>query len=189
MEDLPAFQALQDFRADLSRRAWELRGKEQELTNELAGMEARLDEAIVLGTHRAVQTDIDRLRAELAPLQREIQVLENPPPGGKLGALVKSAWGEAVSIITVDLRGEWNTEVVELEKAKAMFLKSVGTLGAIKRRADSLSSRITETMMAVPGPKLAAPALATGIISRPDRHEGFIFMDHLGIAKTFNGRN
>jgi hypothetical protein len=183
----PAYKKLMDFRADLQRRAAQLRGREREIINSLATQEAGLDEAIITGGHQIVQEQIANLKTELASIQRELKALDNPPRTGILGDLVRGVWEEATDEITVDLRREWDAGVLELERARAMFLAAVAVLGEIKRKADSISSRITEAILAMPGPKLATPSLTTGIVSRPDRHEGPIFINPQESEKAFKG--
>lgn len=187
-EENTAFKSLMGFMAELEARKWTVRQKERQLFDQLVDLEANLDEAFVNNRGDEAQAAIDALRTELVGVQRELQALERPSPGGTLGRLTKDCWDEATRQITVEYRAEWNAELAELEKARTMFLAAVSALGAIKRKADGVTARITEAVMAS-GQKMAAPSLSTGIISRPDRKQGPIFMDEREVEKTFYGRN
>jgi len=174
--------------AGLEARKLHLWHREQEIIKELTTLEAGLDEAIITGSQQSVQESINTLKTELANVQRERYAVTNPPRNGILGDLVKAVWTETADQIRGPLRDEWDEKLTELNQAKAMFLKAVAELGEIKRRADSLTSWTTEMMFAVPGLKMAVPSLSTGLIMRPDRKEGPIYINHLEIEKHFNGR-
>jgi hypothetical protein len=85
---------LQDFLANLERRAGVLREQEQVLTSELSGLEADYPEATIRGEGQAIQKIIDKLTGELQAIRRELAVLEAPPPGGIMADLVKPALAE-----------------------------------------------------------------------------------------------
>ena len=104
-----------------------------------------------------------------------------------MGRLTKECWDEATRQITVEYRAEWNAELTELEKARTMFLAAVSALGAIKRKSDGVTAKITEAVMTA-GQKMAAPSLSTGIISRPDRKQGPIYIDPKDVELAFAGR-
>jgi hypothetical protein len=57
-----------------------------------------------------------------------------------------------------------------------------------KTRADGVTSRTTEAIIAAPGFNRGVPSLGTGLTIRPDRKEGPIFIEPQIIKKTFFGR-
>ena len=80
------------------------------------------------------------------------------------------------------MRKEWDSKIAELEKAKAMFLAVVSSLGAIKRLADAVTSRLSfglEQFL----PPAGVPSLSTNIY--PEKHIGVIFPDHHEIESAF----
>lgn len=183
MEDRPAYKKLMDFQADLERRAALLRGREKEFVSELAVKEKDFPEAAIQGEAKMAQEKIDNLASELGTVRRELAALENPPVGGHLGTLVKDAWQEATDIITGDLRGEWDGLAARAESLKEAFLAVVAEMGSIKRRADSVSSRIAEALLSLPGPKLAVPSLTTGISER--NKTGIIYINPQESERAF----
>ena len=182
---MTGYEKLMDFKADLQRRAVLLRTREREILTELAANEEALDEAIIQGKHHVVQERIDGLKSELTNLLRELNALEHPPMTGHLGELVRGAWTEATNEITGPLRKEWEAELTEAEKAKAMFLRAVAELGGIKRKADVISSRINEALLTLPGPKMAAPSLSTGIYEHSKT--GIIYLNPQESERAFKG--
>jgi hypothetical protein len=165
----PAFEKLKDFRADLERRAALLQGREPE--------------AAIQGGARMAQDEMDGLASELGAVRRELAALQNPPMGGHLGDLIKGAWSEATNIITGELRKEWQAKAGELDTLKKSFLAVVGELGKIKAKADEVSAGLMESLMSIPGPKLAIPSLATGI---SERHKtGIIYLDPQESERAF----
>jgi hypothetical protein len=181
----PAFQKLQEFRADIKRRAALLRGRELKILTELAESEKDFPEAAIQGGAKVAQEKIDGLASQLGAVRRELAALQNPPLGGRLGTLVKEAWQEATNIITGDLRKNWEAKVVELDELKKSFLAVVGELGKIKAKADGVSAGLMESLISMPGPKLAIPSLATGV---SERHKtGVIYVNPQESEKSFKG--
>jgi hypothetical protein len=182
-----AYEKLQNFMGGLEARKLQLWGREQEITQELSTLESGLDEAIILNTHQTTQEQISTLKQELASVRRERFACTNPPRTGILLELTEALWLEATNEITGPLRAEWDKELIELERAKAMYLKAVNELGNIKARSDRITSRATEALLAVPGLKKLVPSLSTNVIIRHDLKSGVIFLDPDMVAKTFTG--
>jgi hypothetical protein len=180
---MEAYKRLIAFRADLDRRAAELRVQEAEIRTDLAELEEGLDEAIILDVHRPIQEKIKETNQLLSNIQREIKALENPPQGGILGDLIKAVWKEAADEIQGPLREEWNSEMLVLEQARQIFLGTVSRLGEIKRKADVVRGRISEVLLSMPGPKLVVPSLATGVYEHSQK--GPIYIDPEESEKAF----
>jgi hypothetical protein len=182
-----AYQKLIDFQADLQRRATILRGREGEIIASLSEREEAFPEAVILGQAKRAQAEIDTLNLELANLRKELAALSNPPvgPDSRLGKLIQAAWQESVDEITGPLREEWDAEVVELEKARTMLLKAVTELGGIKRKADAISNRINGALLSIPGPKMVAPTLSTGIYEHSKT--GVIYLSPDEVERAYIG--
>jgi hypothetical protein len=185
MQNRPAFQKLQDFRADLDRRTGLLQGREREIINALVAQEEALDEAILTGKHQAVQESIGRLKTELLSCRRELQTLENPPPGGILGKLRQDALNEIREGVA-EKRQYWQEDLRKrLEAKKSEFLTLVEEAGRLHREGSSLVSAFTEIALSIPGVKPGTPAFMTDILMRPDRKEGMVYVTPEETEKSF----
>jgi hypothetical protein len=187
MSSEEAYQKLSDFLSDLERRGDALWTREQTITKELLAQESEYGEAAIRGDHQAVEQKIAALKTELAAVQKERFFVTNPPKTGVLLELAEAAWQETVNEITITYRERWNAELIQLERAKAMFLAAVAELGQIKAEADYVTSRSTEAMIRC-GYKKAVPSLSTSIFIRPDYKRGPIFLDDGVVEKTYTGR-
>jgi GH15 family glucan-1,4-alpha-glucosidase len=158
-----------------------------ELNRVLDGKMAAFDEAILEGADpEELQDEIDALQRKVYMKKRELGALDAALSGktrqGKIHNAARAVWNEGVEIITKDLRGEWDSNISKLEEAKAMFLAVVSALGAIKRRADNVTSKLSfglEQFL----PPAGVPSLSTNIY--PERHVGVIFPDHHKIERAF----
>lgn len=184
-----AYTELLQFQGQLDGKIRNLMDREQQISSELAQLEVKLMDAdsILDGTSDDFEEEIETLETEVTKIRRQISALQNPSLNGKYGELVKKFYAESVDTITGKHRKEFDAKVKELEKIKKQFLSKVKELGEIKRQSDSVTSRTMNLMLTIPGKKLGVPTLADGIISRPNRHAGAIFIDPITIYKLYKG--
>jgi hypothetical protein len=184
------FKTLAEFQTLLS----DVQARKQVLWEEILSLQADLaakqnnfDEAILEGA------DPEELQAELESLQKKIDLktrewhaLDAATSGkartGKIREAARAVWQEGTDLITVSLRAEWDAELVELEKVKAMYLAAVSALGKIKRKADGVTSKLSYGLEAFL-PRVGAPHLATGIYD--EKYIGVIFPDYHEIKKAY----
>lgn len=185
--ELKTFTEFQKLLDQVQARKGFLAGEIDELSRELAEKTAAFDEAILEGADpEELQAELDAMQKKIDLKRRESKALEAALSGkartGKLADAARSVWQEGAEIITKDLRAEWDAGVVELEKAKAMFLAAVAALGEIKRKADAVTSKLSYGLRGfLPG--AGTPHLATGIYE--EKYIGIIFPDHHEIKNAF----
>ncbi len=185
--ELKTFTEFQELLGQVQARKSFLGGEIGELSRELSDKTNAFAEAILEGADpEELQAELDALQRKIDLKTREYAALEAATRGktraGKLAHAARAVWEEGTDLITKDLRDEWDTQVVELEKAKAMFLTAVAAMGEIKRRADSLTSKLSYGLAEfLPG--AGAPHLATGIFE--EKHIGIIFPNYNEIKKVY----
>ncbi len=89
---------------------------------------------------------------------------------------------EGADIINKELRRDWHRGMVELEEAKVAYLRVCAKLGAIRRKAEEISDKLSSGLENFLPPS-AVPRLATGIDL--EGLTGPIFLDHNAIKKAF----
>jgi hypothetical protein len=185
--ELRTFAEFQKLLAEVQARKDFATGEIARLNREMADRQAEFDGALLEGADpEELQAELDALQRKIDLKTREWHALDLAVSGkaktGKVHEAARAVWNEGVEIITKDLRAEWDAEVIELNKAKGLFLAAVSALGEIKDRADVVSSKLSWGLGDfLPG--AGVPNLATGIYT--EKHIGVIFPDYDEIKKAF----
>ena len=137
--------------------------------------------------------DPDELHEYLDALQNQIDVRnkerdtwDRAISGNDRNSLIYQAsqdvLKEAADIINKELRREWKSGMAELEETKAAYLAICAKLGAIQRKAEEISNKLSSGLEGFL-PVAGVPRLVTGI--NLEGLTGPIFLDYNAIKKSF----
>lgn len=139
--------------------------------------------------------DPEKLHEYLDALQKKIDIRDKERDtwdraisGNDRNSLIYKAsqdvMHEGAEIINKELRREWNRGMAELEEAKAAYLAVCAKLGAILRKAEEISNKLSSGLEGFL-PVAGVPRLVTGIDL--EGLTGPIFPDYNAIKKAFLG--